>query len=58
VALLLADVLSSMKASLGSDRPQSLLLLGRPGTQQQCLLCGLASSGSCLLSCVLRCFFA
>lgn len=33
VALLLADVLSSMKASLGSDRPQSLLLLGQPGGQ-------------------------
>jgi hypothetical protein len=35
VALLLADVLSSMKGSLqheaGADRPQSLLLLGRPG---------------------------
>jgi hypothetical protein len=39
VALLLADVLSSMKASLqheaGADRPQSLLLLGRPGAWQQ-----------------------
>jgi hypothetical protein len=37
VALLLADVLSSMKASLqnelGADRPQSLLLLGRPGAR-------------------------
>lgn len=35
VALLLADLLSSMKASLdpeaGAGRPQSLLLLGRPG---------------------------
>jgi hypothetical protein len=35
VALLLADVLASMKASLhhelGAQRLQSLLLLGRPG---------------------------
>ncbi|WIA12322.1 hypothetical protein OEZ85_012377 [Tetradesmus obliquus] len=42
VALLLADLLSSMKASLrgelGAERPQSLLLLGRPGSGKTTLL--------------------
>lgn len=41
VALMIADVLSSMKASIRSlqtDRPQSLLLLGRPGVGKTTLL--------------------
>jgi hypothetical protein len=51
VALLLADVLASMKASLQhADRPQSLLLLGRPGVYAERYTCKL-----CALSCVICC---
>lgn len=59
VALLLVDLLSSMKASLrgelGAERPQSLLLLGRPGAVVaacHAVLCqGLSSDSTWHLHC-------